>query len=429
MRAYTDMTQEEIRSELDKVQGEYEAICAKELALDMARGKPSAAQLDLSTPMLSILQGTNDCFSENGTDCRNYGVLDGIDEAKRMMACLLDCPSEDVIVFGNASLTVMHDTIVRAMDFGCLGSKPWSQYEKIKWICPVPGYDRHFAILEQFGIEMIPVALGEEGPDMDEVERLVAGDETIKGIWCVPKYSNPSGIIYSDETVRRLATMECAAVDFRIFWDNAYCVHSLSETAALEDKVLDIASACEEAGRPNRFFKFASTSKITFPGAGVSGFSASTENLAETKRLIGAQMIGADKLNQLRHARFLPDAAAIAAHMDKHAEILRPKFTLVQEKLDEGLSGLGIAEWTDPRGGYFVSFDGLENTAKRTVQLAREAGVTLTGAGATWPYGDDPHDSNIRIAPTMPTLSDLEAALEVFVCCVKMAALEKLARQ
>lgn len=429
MRAYTDMTQEEIRSELDKVQGEYEAICAKELTLDMARGKPSAAQLDLSTPMLSILQGANDCFSENGTDCRNYGVLDGIEEAKRMMACLLDCPSEDVIVFGNASLTVMHDTIVRAMDFGCLGSKPWSQYEKIKWICPVPGYDRHFAILEQFGIEMIPAALGEEGPDMDEVERLVAGDETIKGIWCVPKYSNPSGIIYSDETVRRLATMECAAVDFRIFWDNAYCVHSLSETAALEDKVLDIALACEEAGSPNRFFKFASTSKITFPGAGVSGFSASAENLAEAKSLIGAQMIGADKLNQLRHARFLPNANAIAVHMEKHAEILRPKFALVQEKLHAGLSGLGIAEWTNPRGGYFVSFDGLANTAKRTVQLAREAGVTLTGAGATWPYGEDPHDSNIRIAPTMPTLSDLEVALEVFVCCVKLAALEKLARQ
>ncbi len=276
---------------------------------------------------------------------------------------------------------------------------------------------------------MIPVALGDDGPDMDEVESIAAGDDAVKGIWCVPKYSNPSGIIYSDETVRRLATMKCAARDFRIFWDNAYCVHSLSEEAAKLDRVLDIALACEEAGSPNRFFKFASTSKITFPGAGVSGFSASAENLAETKRLIGAQMIGADKLNQLRHARFLPDMDAIGAHMAKHAEILRPKFTLVQEKLDEGLSGLEIAKWTNPRGGYFVSFDGLEGTAKRTIQLAREAGVTLTGAGATWPYGTDPHDSNIRIAPTMPTLSDLEAALEVFVCCVKMAALEKLTRQ
>ncbi len=425
MRAYTDMDRNEIVSELGRIQTQYEEICAEELSLDMARGKPSGAQLDLSTPMLSLLKTGQDCFSEQGVDCRNYGVIDGIIEAKRTMACLLDCAPDDVIVFGNASLTAMHDAIARCLDFGCLGSKPWAQYDKIKWICPVPGYDRHFAILEQFGIDMIPVALGENGPDMDEVERLVGADDSIKGIWCVPKYSNPSGVIYSDDTVRRLASMRCAADDFRIFWDNAYCVHSLFLDDR-EDDLFDIASACEAAGNPNRYLKFASTSKITFPGSGIAGFAASKANLEETKRLIGAQMIGSDKLNQLRHARFLPDADAIHAHMKEHATILRPKFELVQQKLAAGLDGLGIANWTNPRGGYFVSFNGLDGTAKHTVQLAREAGVTLTGAGATWPYGIDPHDSNIRIAPTMPTLENLDQALDVFVCCVKFAALEKL---
>lgn len=426
MKPYIEMTGEELASELKDQMAVYDGFCAKNLSLDMARGKPSASQLDLSTPMLSILKDAQDCMDENGLDCRNYGVIDGIPEAKRLMASLLDASPEQTIVFGNSSLTVMHDTIVRCLDFGCLGSMPWSNYDSIKWICPVPGYDRHFAILEQFGIDMVSVQMGSDGPDMDEVERLVSADASIKGIWCVPKYSNPSGIIYSDETVKRLASMECAAEDFRIFWDNAYCVHSLTPEAAQHDTLSDIGKACNEAGNPDRYFKFASTSKITFPGAGISAFSASPENIAETKKLVNAQMIGQDKLNQLRHVRFLPDMDAVAAHMQLQADIIRPKFQLVQEKLHNSLDGLGVAEWSNPRGGYFVSFDGLEGTAKRTVGLAKSAGVTLTGAGATWPYGNDPRDSNIRIAPTMPPIEDLDAALDVFTCCVKVAALERL---
>lgn len=411
---------------LDDLTREYDALKAKGLALDMSRGKPCADQLDLSTPMLTMLQAPEDCFSEDGTDCRNYGVIAGIPEGKQLMARLLDADPEDVFVFGNASLTVMHDAIARALDFGCLGSTPWAELSAVKFICPVPGYDRHFAILEQFGIQMIPVPMTDTGPDMDAVEELVAKDASVKGIWCVPKYSNPSGATYSDETVRRLASMKCAADDFRIMWDNAYCVHHLMGDEDQQDHVLDIGIACTEAGNPNRYLKFASTSKITFPGAGVSAMAASAENISEAKRLCSAQMIGHDKLNQLRHARFLPTAEALADHMSKHAAIIRPKFQLVEKMLDDGLGGLGIAKWTDPRGGYFISFDGLPGTAKRTVQLAKEAGVVLTGAGATWPYGDDPKDANIRIAPTMPPIDELESAMEVFVCCVKMAALEAM---
>lgn len=423
---YKDLTKEELHTELDAQRKAYEAFKAKGLKLNMARGKPSSKQLDLSTSMLLILREAGDCFSEDGTDCRNYGIIDGIPEAKRLMALLLDDEPDNVIVLGNASLTAMHDTIARCLDFGCLGSTPWSTLPNIKFICPVPGYDRHFTILEQFGIEMLTVPMLDDGPCMDEVERLVASDASVKGIWCVPKYSNPSGVTYSDEVVRRLASMKCAADDFRIFWDNAYCVHNLYPEYDKQDHLLDIGIACIEAGTQDRYIKFASTSKVTFPGAGICAMSASPANVEEAKKLLNAQMIGSDKLTQLRHTRFLPNEEAVTAHMNKQGDIIRPKFELVWKKLSDGLNAEGIATWTKPRGGYFVSFDGLEGTATRTVQLAKDAGVVLTGAGATWPYGNDPHDSNIRIAPTMPTIEELSEALDVFVCCVKIAALETL---
>lgn len=425
---YKEMNPGQLKAELDSQLAAYEAFKSKGLVLNMARGKPSSKQLDLSTPMLGTLASADDCFSEDGTDCRNYGIIDGIPEAKRLMAMMLDDDPENVIVLGNSSLTAMHDAIARCLDFGCLGSRPWSEYESVKFVCPVPGYDRHFAILEQFGIDMVAVPMLDDGPDMDEVERIVASDSCVKGIWCVPKYSNPSGVTYSEDVVRRLARMYCAADDFRIFWDNAYCVHNLYAGYENQDHLLDIGIACVEAGTPDRFLKFASTSKVTFPGAGICALGASAANVAEAKRLLGAQMIGGDKLNQLRHVRFLPDEDAVRSHMDRQADIIRPKFELVWRKLDEGLAEAGIASWTKPRGGYFISFDGLEGTAKRTVQLAKEAGVVLTSAGATWPYGNDPTDSNIRIAPTMPTLDELSEALDVFVCCAKIAALEVLSK-
>lgn len=426
MTCFKDMTKAERENLLAQLENELASFKARDLKLNMARGKPSAEQLDLSMPLLEALTSYEDCISEDGTDCRNYGVLDGLPEAKRLMACMLDDEPENVIVFGNSSLTVMYDTLARCIDFGTGGCAPWANCGAIKWICPTPGYDRHFSVTEAFGIEMIPVPLNENGPDMDLIERLVAENDSVKGIWCVPKYSNPSGVTYSDEVVRRLAEMETAAEDFRIFWDNAYCVHHLFDDAAEQDQLLDIADACIEAGHPDRYFKFASTSKVTFPGAGISAMAASPEIIAETKHQIGPQMIGQDKLNQLRHVRFLRDSAGIADHMSKHAAILRPKFELVLEKLEEGLAGTGIARWTKPRGGYFISFDGVDGTARRTVELAREAGVTMTGAGATWPGGIDPHDANIRIAPTLPPLDELAEAMDVFVCCVKIAALEKL---
>ena len=426
MTRFADMTPDQQNDLLESLRDEYAAFKAKGLALNMARGKPSKAQLDLSMPLLSTVVTADDCIAEDGTDCRNYGVLDGIPEAKRLMAALLDDDPANVIVFGNSSLTVMYDTLARCLDFGTGGSAPWCTYDRIRWICPVPGYDRHFGVTEAFGIEMIPVPMNENGPDMDLVEQIVADDASVKGIWCVPKYSNPGGVTYSDDVVRRLASMTCAADDFRIFWDNAYCVHHLFDDPADQDQLLDIAEACAQASNPDRYFKFASTSKITFPGAGVAAMAASPANIAEAKAHLNAQMIGHDKLNQLRHVRFLRDAEGIAAHMRKHAAILRPKFDLVERKLTEGLGAAGIATWTHPRGGYFVSFDAPAGCAKRIVALAKEAGVTLTGAGATWPHGDDPADSNIRIAPTLPPIDELNEALDVFVCCTKIAALEKL---
>jgi len=424
--AYADMGIDELVALKAQVEEEYANIKAKGLSLNMARGKPAAAQLDLSEPMLGLVVSTADCMAENGADCRNYSTLDGLPEAQELLASMLDDDPANVLVGGNSSLTLMYHTVSFCMDFGPLDAKPWRGHAGVKWLCPVPGYDRHFGITEAFGIEMIPVRMDGNGPDMDEVERLVAADERIKGIWCVPKYSNPGGVTYSDDVVRRLAAMPCAAADFRIFWDNAYTVHHLYDDPADQDQLLDIGAACCEAGNPDRYYKFASTSKVTFPGAGISGMAASPANIADIKKKLGVGAICFDKINQLRHVRFLHDAAGIAAHMAKHAAILRPKFELVARKLEEGLADVGGCAWSNPRGGYFVSFDAPAGCAKRAVQLAKDAGVTMTGAGATWPYKNDPDDSNIRIAPTLPPLEELDAALDVFCCCVKLAYLEKL---
>lgn len=426
MPTYAEMGREELEALKAQLEEEYGEIKARGLALNMARGKPAKAQLDLSMPLLTAVTDMDDCVAADGTDCRNYGVAYGLPEVKAFMADMLDDDPDNVIVFGNASLNIMYDAVARCWMFGTLGSTPWCQLEKVKWICPAPGYDRHFGVTEEFGIEMIPVAMTVDGPDMDEVERIAASDAAVKGIWCVPKYSNPGGVTYSDETVRRLAAMECAAEDFRIFWDNAYCVHHLFDDAADQDQLLDIAAACREAGNPDRAFKFASTSKVTFPGAGISAMAASPANVAEIKKRMGVQTIGHDKLNQLRHVKFLRDAEGLAAHMAKHAAILRPKFDLVNAKLEASLAEVGGCSWSRPRGGYFVSFDAPQGCAKRAVALAKEAGVTMTGAGATFPYKQDPRDSNIRIAPTLPPLEELDEAMDVFAVCVKLAYAEKL---
>ncbi len=426
MTTYAQMTTEELQSELASLQDAYNGFKAKGLSLNMARGKPASSQLDLSMPMLDIMTSASDPHAADGSDLRNYGVLDGLPEAKELMASMLEDDPANVIVFGNSSLNIMYDTIARLWMFGTQGSTPWCKLDSVKFICPVPGYDRHFGVTQEFGIEMIPVPMNDDGPDMDAVEKLAAEDASVKGIWCVPKYSNPGGVTYSDEVVRRLASMKTAAEDFRIMWDNAYTVHHLSADPAQQDQLLDIAKACAEAGTTERYYKFASTSKVTLPGAGIAAMAASPANIAEVKKRMGVQTIGHDKINQMRHVLFLKDAQGIAEHMAKHAAIIAPKFELVLSKLESGLTECGVGTWTKPRGGYFVSFDAAEGTAKRVVALAKEAGVTMTGAGATWPYKNDPQDSNIRIAPTLPPLEELDQALDVFVVCVKLAAVEKL---
>ena len=426
MKTYDQMTKEELLQEQEKLQKEYKGFEEAGLQLNMARGKPERAQLDLSMPMMDLLDSKSDCLAADGTDCRNYGELDGIPEAKKLMADVMECRPEQVIVFGNASLNVMFDAVARYMLHGVCGGTPWCQQGKVKFLCPVPGYDRHFAVTECLGIEMINVPLGEDGPDMDLVEQLVGSDPLIKGIWCVPKYANPTGISYSDEVVRRFATMKTAADDFRIFWDNAYCVHHLYEEADKQDQILNILDECEAAGNPDRVLEFASTSKITFAGAGISAMAASENNLKDAKAVMTIQTIGYDKLNQLRHVLFLKDRAGVDAHMMKHAAIMRPKFEKVEQMLSEEITPLGIGSWVSPRGGYFISFNTLSGCAKRTVALSKQAGVVLTGAGAPFPYGKDPEDTVIRLAPSFPSMEELIEATKIFICSVKLASVEKL---
>lgn len=411
---------EELRKELT---AEYEAYKAKGLHLDMSRGKPAPEQLDLTIDMLThCLDG--DYKSENGIDCRNYGVLDGIPEAKELMMSMLGVSENEIIVGGNSSLQLMYDTIARAMLLGVLGGdKPWSKNEKVKFLCPAPGYDRHFAICESIGIEMITVPYKADGPDMDMVEKLVSEDEEIKGIWCVPMYSNPTGITYSDEVVKRFANLSPKAKDFRIFWDNAYCIHHLTDTP---DKLLNVLEEAKKNGKEDMIFMFTSTSKISFPGGGIACIGASAANINFIKSQMTYQTIGYDKLNQLRHAKFFKNADGLKAHMLKHRAIIGPKFDVVLNMLDKEIKPLGIADWHKPNGGYFVSFNGLEGTAKRIVSLCKEAGVVLTDAGATYPYKNDPNDNNIRIAPTFPTVSELTTAMEIFCVSVKLASVEKL---
>lgn len=418
------MNKEELLTLKGELEKQYEDAKALHLALDMSRGKPAAAQLDLSMPMMSLLNENSVLKSENGMDCRNYGVLDGIPEAKQLMADMVGTNPENVIVYGNSSLNIMYDTIARSMIHGVLGNTPWCKLDKVKFLCPVPGYDRHFAITESFGIEMITIPMTEDGPDMDLIEKYVQEDEAVKGIWCVPKYSNPQGISYSDETVRRFAALKPAAKDFRIFWDNAYCVHHIYDEK--QDEILNILEECEKAGNPDMVYQFASTSKVTFPGSGIAALSTSATNIADIKKYMTLQTIGHDKINQLRHVKFLKNMDGIKAHMKKQAEIIRPKFEAVLEVLNKELGGLGIATWTKPNGGYFISFETLDGCAKAVVGKCKDAGVVMTGAGATFPYGKDPKDSNIRIAPTLPTPEELSKAADLFVLCVKLVSAEKL---
>lgn len=424
MKPYSEMSREELEAQKAELIKQFEEAKGKGLKLDMSRGKPEPAQLDMGMGLLDVLTSSSDMKCMEGIDTRNYGLMDGITEAKHLMADVMGVPAENVIVYGNSSLAIMYDTISRSVTHGVMGSTPWCKLDKVKFLCPVPGYDRHFAITEHFGIEMIPISMTADGPDMDLVEKYVSEDEAVKGIWCVPKYSNPSGISYSDETVRRFAALKPAAKDFRIYWDNAYAVHDLYEDK--QDKILEILGECEKAGNPDMVFEFCSTSKITFSGAGMAAMASSAANLADTKKTLTLQTIGYDKVNQLRHARYFKNLEGIRAHMKKHAAIIRPKFEAVLAVLDKELGGLGIGEWTKPLGGYFISFNAMEGCAKAIVAKCKEAGVVLTGAGATYPYGKDPKDSNIRIAPTFPTAEQMAAATDLFVLCVKLVSVEKL---
>ena len=419
------MNKQQLENFRDEVKAEYDGYKALGLSLNMARGKPSSEQLDLAMKMLAAVNSYDaDYKASDGTDCRNYGGLDGIIDAKNLFAPMLGVSNDELIICGNSSLNIMHDMVARCYIFGVDGTqKPWKDCGKIKWLCPVPGYDRHFAITEQFGFEMINIPMNADGPDMDMIEKLVAEDESIKGIWCVPMYANPTGITYSDEVVRRFAALKPAAKDFRIFWDNAYCIHHLTDTP---DKLLNLMAECKKNGTEDMVYEFASTSKITFAGGGVAVMAASVKNVEYVKSLMTIQTIGYDKINQLRHAKFFGDYEGLMAQMEKHRAIIAPKFKVVLDALDSEIKPLGIGKYTKPNGGYFISFDTIDGCAKRVVSLCKEAGVVLTGAGATYPYKKDPKDTNIRIAPTLPPVEELQQAVKVFVCAVKLASAEKL---
>jgi len=418
-----DFSQEQLAELYNKETAKLAEYKAKGLKLDMSRGKPGPEQLDLTNDMLThCLDG--DHISETGVDCRNYGVLDGIYEAKRLFMPMIGVGRYEIIIGGNSSLQLMYDTIARAMLLGVKGSpKPWCKCDKVKWLCPAPGYDRHFAICEAFGMEMITVPMHSDGPDMDMIEELVSEDEAIKGIWCVPRYANPTGVVYSDEVIKRFANLNPKAPDFRIYWDDAYCVHDLTDERA---NILNILEECKKTGKQDMPLIFASTSKISFPGGGIAAIGASEENIEFMKDQMSFQIIGYDKLNQLRHARFFKDFDGILEHMKKHRAIIKPKFDIVLETLERELKPYSKGSWSNPKGGYFISFNGPKGTAKRTVELCRNAGVTLTKAGAAFPYGIDPDDSNIRIAPTYPSLIELEAAINIFCTAAKVAACEVL---
>lgn len=422
MTRYDQMAPEALKNELLDVQAAFEAVKGKNLKLDMSRGKPGKAQLDLASGILSVLTDPSECTAD-GMDVRNYGELMGLPSCRKLFAEILGCKTEEVFAGGSASLSLMYDVIAKAFTHGLLHSeRPWSREEKIKFLCPAPGYDRHFKLTESFGMELITIPMTAEGPDMDLVEEAVK-DPAVKGIWCVPKYSNPTGIIFSDDTIRRIAGLKPAAPDFIVMWDNAYCVHEFDGDFVPFD---DILTLCREAGNPDMVFEFASTSKITLPGAGVAVFACSEDNMQYMKKLLSFQIISYDKVNQLRHVRFLKDKANTLNLMKKHAEIMKPKFDAVSDALDRELKPRGLGHWNRPKGGYFVSYDAMPGTAKRTLALCKEAGVVMTSAGATFPYGVDPQDSNIRIAPSLPPVEELEAAIEVFCICVRLSALEKL---
>lgn len=423
MKSYKEMSREELQEIKESLEKEYEKAAGMGLNLNMSRGKPSASQLDLSMDMLNTINSSSDINDAEGNDSRNYGVMDGIAEAKKLMADLMGVNAKNIIIFGNASLNIMYDMVSRSMIQGVMGNTPWCRLDTVKFLCPVPGYDRHFAITELFGIEMIPVPMTEDGPDMDMVEKYVNTDEAVKGIWCVPRFSNPQGIVYSDDTVKRFAALKPAAKDFRIYWDNAYAVHTLYDDAP---ELLEIFEECKKNGNEDMVYEFCSTSKISFAGAGISAIAASESNLAAIKEVMTIQTIGHDKVNQLRHVRFFKNMDGIRRHMKKHADIMRPKFEAVIETFENNLGGLEIGSWIKPKGGYFISFESLPGCAAGIVKRCKEAGVVLTNAGATYPYGRDPEDTNIRIAPSFPTEEEMQQAAELFVLCVKLVSVEKL---
>ncbi len=419
---YTAMDPQQLKDEHAKVLAQFEDLKSRGLKLNMARGKPGKAQLDMVSDILKVMVEPEQCVSD-GLDVRNYGELSGISAAKRLFAEILGCRPEQLFVGGNASLSLMYDTIAKAYTHGLLHSeKPWAKLDTVKWLCPAPGYDRHFAICQSFGMEMITIPMTADGPDMDEVEKYIK-DPAVKGMWCVPKYSNPEGVIYSDAVISRIAAMKPAAPDFLLMWDNAYCIHEFDGDFV---PFADILSLCEKAGNPDMVFEYASTSKITLPGAGVAVFACSEANMEYMEKLLTIQVISYDKTNQLRHVLYLKDKANTLALMKRHAAIMKPKFDAVLAALEREIAPLGIAQWKKPKGGYFVSLDTKDGLAKRTLALCKEAGVVMTGAGATFPYGKDPHDRNIRIAPSLPPVAELEQAMEVFCTCLKLAALEQM---